>query len=287
MPGLFWSFGCRFWVLSCTRCRVQILRILLLGVLHLLQRWCFAWSLSRLAGAPHVAAPPKAGREQHAPSSDPPTSQDSQREGPVNELDQALEQRQEKRGAENCLPEFLRATSSFTHSWYLVLFTTASCLVSSRRSSSLPIRAKSLTPGISRSGCRSFCFPSLPRSSCDVLSDRQSPNDFHLRPDRYRSVWTGGPCKRQNLAKMWVNHATGETSDADPTSSSVDRSSNASAASSLSALGEGTFQYNRRRNALATRGKPYRSSPISLCSVNWTCLATKIRTSPFFSRLFS
>eukprot|EP00752_Nemacystus_decipiens_P011950 g10596.t1 len=59
---------------------------------------------------------------------------------------------------------------------------------------------------------------------------------------------------RDKKREMWVNHVTGETSDADPTSSSVARSSNASAASSLSALGEGTFQYNRRRNALAARG---------------------------------
>ncbi|CAM9458599.1 unnamed protein product [Pylaiella littoralis] len=59
---------------------------------------------------------------------------------------------------------------------------------------------------------------------------------------------------RDRKREMWVNRVTGGTSDADPTSSSVVRSSNASGTSVNSTLGEGTGQYNRRRNELAARG---------------------------------
>ncbi|CAM9406854.1 unnamed protein product [Ectocarpus sp. 6 AP-2014] len=60
---------------------------------------------------------------------------------------------------------------------------------------------------------------------------------------------------RDKKREMWVNDITGETSDVDPTSSSVNRSSNASAASVNSTLTVGTFPYNRRRNELAARGE--------------------------------
>lgn len=53
--------------------------------------------------------------------------------------------------------------------------------------------------------------------------------------------------------KMWTNGATGEASEGDPTSSSAERSSTASV-SAHSPLVPGTFEYNRRRNALASRG---------------------------------
>ncbi|CAM9128605.1 unnamed protein product [Hapterophycus canaliculatus] len=66
---------------------------------------------------------------------------------------------------------------------------------------------------------------------------------------------------RDKKREMWVNDTTGEISDADPTSASVDRSSNASAASTLSGLNVGTFEYNRRRNELASRGKKQENTP--------------------------
>ncbi len=65
-----------------------------------------------------------------------------------------------------------------------------------------------------------------------------------------------------------MNSVTGETSDADPTSASVDRTSSFSAASVNSALSIGTFQYNRRRNELATRGKPSIYEKIALLKVH-------------------
>ncbi|CAM9250870.1 unnamed protein product [Scytosiphon promiscuus] len=59
---------------------------------------------------------------------------------------------------------------------------------------------------------------------------------------------------RDKKREMWMNDGTGEISDADPTSASVDRSTNAASASTLSGLNVGTFEYNRRRNDLAIRG---------------------------------
>lgn len=70
---------------------------------------------------------------------------------------------------------------------------------------------------------------------------------------------------------MWVNDVTGETSEVDPTSASIDRSSSAMVAAN-SDLMSGAIHYNTRRNKLAERGR--------YCSVNAIALV-RSKADPF------